>query len=450
MKVSKYLTVDEERRLLLDSKGNLTHPLSFAELEMLKLLVAEHGEVVDKQRLTDAGWPGRIVAQSSLTQCISTLRRKLEGHPDIELKTIPRYGYCLGYVEPREMAPAASQPAEPELPLSSAQELPQPSAQELPDGRRSGFALRWRWPALGLLLASVAYLHLSGGLSHALDWLRLISQPSVAAISSESLKVGSHPNLAHNVVFEEEETLPKVSPQRFIANWERVDDMLPEVKAQQSYLKQSPDFDSIALCADFDGICRDKQPLNLVRRHGEQPSLDLKWLRDTKLRMEQVTYNKILLDRFDGPTDGLLEDVYRADVYYYGDSDNVVRGDIRFSILYQSKTQGQLLVAACFTDALNREISMRYEFSGPFRVRETQVDGRPVKRFLIQVEDQNFRRPEQLSEEGAVIYREIQKAVLSKKQMTLHQVYEDDQSGVWSLPLWGETMVWAHRAQLTL
>ena len=440
MKVSKYLTVDEERRLLLDSKGNLTHPLSFAELEMLKLLVAEHGEVIDKQRLTDAGWPGRIVAQSSLTQCISTLRRKLEGHPDVELKTIPRHGYCLCYVD----APAAPAP-------EAIESCDSPAPGEVSAApSRSAPRVSWRWPLLGLVLATVAYLHLSGGLSHALDWLRLISQPSVAAISSEPLKVGSHPNLAHNVVFEEEETLPKVSPQRFVANWERVDEMLPEVKAQQSYLKQSPDFDSIALCADFDGICRDKQPLNLVRRHGYQPSLDLKWLQDTKLRMEQVTYNKILLDRFDGPTDGLLEDVYRADVYYYGESDNVVRGDLRLSVLYQSESKGQLLVAACFTDALNREISMRYQFSGPFRVQQTQVDGRTVKRFLIQVEDQDFRRPEQLSEEGAVIYREIQKAVLSKKQMTLHQVYEDDQSGVWSLPLWGETMVWAHRAQLTL
>ncbi|TKB51312.1 hypothetical protein FCL40_01780 [Ferrimonas sediminicola] len=443
MKLSKYLTVDEERRLLLDSKGNLTHPLSFAELEMLKLLVADHGEVVDKQRLTDAGWPGRIVAQSSLTQCISTLRRKLEGHHDIELKTIPRYGYCLCYVE------AAAGPSA--VDNDPGGDAPPPAAREsgaIPGGPKA--PVSWRWPLLGLVLVAVAFLHLSGGLSLALDWLRMMGQPSVAAISSEPLRVGSHPNLAHNVVFEEEEALPKVSPQAFIANWERVDEMLPEVKAQQSYLKQSPDFDSIALCADFDGICRDRQPLNLVRRHGEQPSLDLKWLRDTKLRMEQVTYNKILLDRFDGPTEGVMEDVYRADVYYYGDSDNVVRGDIRFSLLYQSESRGQMLVAACFTDALNREISMRYEFSGPFRVQQSRVDGRPVKRFLIQVEDQNFRRPEQLSEEGAVIYREIQKAVLSKKQMTLHQVYEDDQSGVWSLPLWGETMVWAHRAQLTL
>ncbi|WP_028110078.1 transcriptional regulator [Ferrimonas futtsuensis] len=442
MKVSKYLTVDEERRLLLDSKGNLTHPLSFAELEMLKLLVAEHGEVIDKQRLTDVGWPGRIVAQSSLTQCISTLRRKLEGHQDVELKTIPRHGYCLCYVEETPEPPIeVSQGGVAEAMLAN--EPRRATARPV-------MTLNWRWPVLGGALAAVAYLHLSGGLSHALDWLKLISQPSVAAISSEPLTVGSHPNLAHNVVFEEEETLPKVSPQRFIANWERVDEMLPEVKAQQSYLKQSPDFDSIALCTDFDGICRDKQPLNLVRRHGYQPSLDLKWLQDTKLRMEQVTYNKILLDRFDGPTDGLLEDVYRADVYYYGESDNVVRGDLRLSVLYQSESKGQLLVAACFTDALNREISMRYQFSGPFRVQQTQVDGRTVKRFLIQVEDQDFRRPEELSEEGAVIYREIQKAVLSKKQMTLHQVYEDDQSGVWSLPLWGETMVWAHRAQLTL
>ncbi|USD37169.1 winged helix-turn-helix domain-containing protein [Ferrimonas sp. SCSIO 43195] len=435
MKLSKHLTIDEERRELIDHKLNQTHPLSFAELAILTLLLQEHGGVVDKQTLTDAGWPGRVVAQSSLTQCVSTLRRKLAGHPEVELKTIPRYGYslCCTQAAPAEVAPS-SEPRRPQL-------------NEAQPGRARP---RWRWLTLPAVLILVAFLHLSGTLTQITDWVLLMNQPGVAEIEPDRMRVGSHPNQVHRVVFEDETAVEQVSPQQFIANWRRADEMLPEVRPQQSYLKQSADFDSIALCADYDGQCRDRQPLNLVRRHDQQPPLDLKWLQETKLRMEQVTYNKILLDRFDGPTEGMLEDVYRADVYYYGDSDNVVRGDLRFSVLYQSDNHGQLLVAACFTDAVNKEISMRYEFSGPFRVQQRTVDGKAVKRFLIDVDNQNFRRPEQLSEEGAVIYREIQRAVLSKKQMTLHQLYEDDQSGVWSLPLWGETVVWAHRAKLTL
>ncbi|WP_298444802.1 winged helix-turn-helix domain-containing protein [uncultured Ferrimonas sp.] len=444
MKLSEHLQIDLERRELVDGRSHQSVPLSFAELAILLLLQQRQGEVVDKQSLTDAGWPGRVVAQSSLTQCISTLRRKLQQHHDIELKTIPRYGYSLCQAG-QSLAEAA-----PAQPMTAATAAPCASARsEHPQQPSSRRPLALLLVSLFVVVGTVAMLHVNGTLPHWVDTLRLQQQPGVEAISTEQIQIGAHPNLVHHVQFEQNNTPQPLAATEFVSNWQRIDEMMPQSKPQQSYLKQSQDFDSIALCANYNGRCKDALPLNLVRRHQQQPPLDLKWLYDTKLRMEQVTYNKILLNRFEEPQDGLLENVYRADVYYYGDSANVVRGDLRFSVVNQSEGRGQLLVAACFTDA-SSDISMRYEFSGPFIAEQQQLDGQTVTRYLVEIENQNFRRPAQLSEEGAVIYRELQKAVLGQKQMTLHQLYQDEQSGVWILPLWGETVVWAHRAQLKL
>ncbi|WP_169308399.1 winged helix-turn-helix domain-containing protein [Ferrimonas aestuarii] len=433
MQLSQNLRIDEARRELIDARDGSAHPLSFAELEILKSLYLNWGEVVDKDTLTQAGWPGRVVAQSSLTQCISTLRRKLQTHQDLELKTIPRHGYCLCSHECAPDDKSASVMTSPVI------------KRKAVNWRRFGM-----WATLPLVFVTLVLLHSSGWLARVKQRLQMLDAPKVAEVMVEPIQVGHNTNLAHQVVFDVDQGIEPVGAQQFVANWNHVDQMMPKANQQRSFIKQSNDFDSIALCMDYQGDCKDRIPLNLVKRHRTEPQLDLSWLQRTKLRMEQVTYNKILLDRFEGPADGLTEEVYRADVYYYGDSDNVVRSDMRFSLVFESEHRGKLIVAACFTDAVNWQTSMRYEFSGSFNAFDSQVDGRLVRRFQVDVDNQQFNRPGVLTEEMAVIYRELQKAVLSQKQLVLHQLQQDEASGVWSLPLWGDTMVWATRAELKL
>jgi DNA-binding response OmpR family regulator len=61
---------------------------------ILKALVAEADTDVHKDRLLDAGWPGRTVHENSLAKAVSRLRQML-GTDGEALKTVHGYGYRL-------------------------------------------------------------------------------------------------------------------------------------------------------------------------------------------------------------------------------------------------------------------------------------------------------------------------------------------------------------------
>jgi DNA-binding response OmpR family regulator len=63
-------------------------------LAILAVLMREAGMEVDKERLLEAGWPGRLVHENSLAKAISRLRHAL-GEDGRALETVHRYGYRL-------------------------------------------------------------------------------------------------------------------------------------------------------------------------------------------------------------------------------------------------------------------------------------------------------------------------------------------------------------------
>lgn len=433
VKLTKYLSIDLESRELLDARNQERSPLSVSELEIIKLLAQRIGEVVSKEALNEAGWPGRLVAPSSLTQCISTLRRKLESQNDIELKNIPRYGYSLCVIESGK--------------LSESIREPQPQGNASAEGTH--YSRHWRWLGVVLLFVFLAGLHFSGKLKQTVNYFALFAEPGVASILDAETELGGQKVQLSQLRLEDQPEVHR-SAAHFIGNWSNTDKIFGNEVLKRIFANDNNRYESIALCNQYEGECKDTQPLNLVRERNTYSPLDLQWLSDTKLRMEQVTYNKILLDKFDNPPQGLVEDIYRADVYYYGASKNVVRADVRLSLVYQSPARGTLVMAACITDDLLRHVSMRYQFSGEFKMQQKTVDGQLVKSFLLDTGNVSFTSPDEISKESATIYREIRKSVLSNETQILRQVYQDANSGVWMLPLWGDTMVWAHRVEVTL
>src|SRR5690606_36973498 len=61
---------------------------------ILRTLVSEPDTDIHKDRLLDAGWPGRVVHENSLAKVISRLRHTL-GNDGTALKTVHGYGYRL-------------------------------------------------------------------------------------------------------------------------------------------------------------------------------------------------------------------------------------------------------------------------------------------------------------------------------------------------------------------
>ena len=83
---------------MLDA-GGAEVPLRPKAFEVLCHLVAERGRVVSKEALLEAVWPGVIVTEDSLTQCIHQVRQALgEDAPGL-LRTLPKRGYLLEEAE---------------------------------------------------------------------------------------------------------------------------------------------------------------------------------------------------------------------------------------------------------------------------------------------------------------------------------------------------------------
>jgi eukaryotic-like serine/threonine-protein kinase len=84
----------DERTLELTVDGKPV-ALERKQLELLAFFLQNAGEVIFKDRIAQAVWPGRAVSDSNLTKCIAILRQALGDEDQIIIKTVHGYGYWL-------------------------------------------------------------------------------------------------------------------------------------------------------------------------------------------------------------------------------------------------------------------------------------------------------------------------------------------------------------------
>ncbi|MDE3137136.1 MAG: winged helix-turn-helix domain-containing protein [Acidobacteriota bacterium] len=84
----------DEARLELRVEGKLVD-LELKPLEILLQLLLHAGEVVNKEQLLDAVWPGLAVVEGSLTTAVYKLRKAIGDHDSTIIVTVPRVGYRL-------------------------------------------------------------------------------------------------------------------------------------------------------------------------------------------------------------------------------------------------------------------------------------------------------------------------------------------------------------------
>ena len=118
-------------------------------LELLRYLLSRSGEVVRKEELLEAVWPGVTVVDASLATAVSKLRKVL-GEQEI-IQTVPRVGYRIG-VEVVRIAPSelTSESAEKRLELESEESA---SAEMRSRPYVTGRRLLWAGGAIALVLA---------------------------------------------------------------------------------------------------------------------------------------------------------------------------------------------------------------------------------------------------------------------------------------------------------
>lgn len=93
------LTADLGNETIHDAAGQ-TVPLRPQAFAVLRHLHGRKGELVTKDELMQAVWPGIAVTDDSLVQCIHEIRRVLGDDNHTVLRTVPRRGYRLTVPEP--------------------------------------------------------------------------------------------------------------------------------------------------------------------------------------------------------------------------------------------------------------------------------------------------------------------------------------------------------------
>ncbi|NGY04557.1 winged helix-turn-helix domain-containing protein [Solimonas terrae] len=85
-------TVFNEGSLELSVAGTLIN-LERKPLEVLRYLLWHAGDVVTKEELLDAVWPGRVLNDTAVTKCVCRLREALRDDNQCIIKTAHGYGY---------------------------------------------------------------------------------------------------------------------------------------------------------------------------------------------------------------------------------------------------------------------------------------------------------------------------------------------------------------------
>jgi TolB-like protein/DNA-binding winged helix-turn-helix (wHTH) protein len=102
-------TLDHQRAELL--RDGVVVPLRPKPFLLLSVFAAQPGRVLSKEELLEAAWPGVVVTDDSLTQCVHELRTALGDAGSVLLRTVPRRGYRFDAAVTADPAPATLSPA---------------------------------------------------------------------------------------------------------------------------------------------------------------------------------------------------------------------------------------------------------------------------------------------------------------------------------------------------
>ena len=94
---------DQHLQMLVGSDGRMI-PLRPQSSDVLRLLVANQGQVISKQEIVNAVWSGQAVSDDSVYQCISEIRRAIGPGGGLKVRTVSRRGYLVE----KQSAPASA------------------------------------------------------------------------------------------------------------------------------------------------------------------------------------------------------------------------------------------------------------------------------------------------------------------------------------------------------
>ncbi|MBY6185258.1 winged helix-turn-helix domain-containing protein [Marinobacter hydrocarbonoclasticus] len=416
--LSKSLDFDTQAGSLIDKRTGDSIALTFSEAAVLAALIEKRDDICSKEALIEAGWPDRVVAASSLLQCISLLRKKLQPFPEIELKTLARRGYQL-----------------------TIREIDSEEADEEKASRN------WR-PLAAALVIMIAISGLLGW--YVGDYHKMLqnSQAWTGSIT-KSLTIGSARG-ALQILTRADQDSPRST------SWQRhfIETAVPHQHFNQfkAFGLTSEYGHSLALCPEFhQGHCSGKGLLNIAFPANERVNLDLpQFLKQAEMMETRIRYNRIQLPQAPEFQGEMVEQIYQGDIYFPSNGRLLIRTDHALSLVYQDANSGVLSASYCVTDEDCITSPIKYRIEGRFKRYDRTFGGDKVEVFQVEVTRKNLFTPENVSPSALVFYRELRRQSLSKETLYFYRLHSDEKSGLWILPYMGNALAWMPRSELKM
>ncbi|MCL1049737.1 winged helix-turn-helix domain-containing protein [Shewanella abyssi] len=421
LKVTPYLELDEQAKQLLDRANSTTISLTFSESAVLYLLLTADS-VCDKDELLTVGWPDRVVAATSLTQCVSTLRKKLEAYPEVQLKTVARRGYELHVSERSHIKMLA---------VNDAASI------------KTALIDVSMVVKVGGVLVLVALLLTCWYNS---DYHNMVKNSGLwNADKKMALNIGGTKEIVPIFYQSNVEHLHKSMWQKHLAP---ESNQLSSLDSFKGFSATDGANYSMAVCPSYaGGECNCHGLMNITAIDINPAGLNVSQFAELTERLEKrIRYNKIIIphgiNELEHSQGDIIEHHYHADVYFPVADELLVRSDLSLSLIYDGDNTGQFYAAACITDEDCLTTPIKYKLRGTFKQYQQKIDDMTVDVFQVKVSQKEFIKPETVSPSAMYFYRAIRKHDITDEELYFYRIYTDNKSAVWITPILGSIVAW--------
>ncbi|MGL5047631.1 MAG: winged helix-turn-helix domain-containing protein [Shewanella sp.] len=424
-KITSYLMLDEQAKELVDRLNGIKIALTFSETAVLVLLSSENA-IFTKEQLLAAGWPDRVVTLTSLTQCVSTLRKKLELYTDVQLKTVARRGYQLHVSEQSRVKMLA---------INDAEAIRDAIVDVSTRTKIIGIALLC---AIITLIWYVSDYH--GVLKHVRKW---------HADKFISLNVGGTEGLVQTLYLGGEEHLDRSWWQKHLAP---EDNLSHSFKYFSAFAATDGENYSMAICPEVNAAaCDGSWLINISAIDAKPAGLNMAEFIPLTQKMEQrIRYNRVVLPADDKGVGELIEHNYHADIYFPVAGELLVRSDLSMSLVYEGENKGKFYSTSCVTDQDCLTTPIKYTIRGEFEQYQTTINDLKVDVFHVTVQQKELTKPDEVSPSAMRFYREIRKHDIRDEDLFYYRIYQNDHTAVWIVPQMGSIVAWTHYTQVKL
>ncbi|MCL2914617.1 helix-turn-helix domain-containing protein [Shewanella corallii] len=426
LKVTPYLELDEQAKHLVDHLHGTKIALTFSEAAVLAALLQHPDVVLTKEELLEIGWPERVVAPTSLTQCVSTLRKKLEPYSEVQLKTLARRGYQLHISEQSNVKMLAIKDAE--------------SIREL----LVSVSLRTKAGGIfAILLLIAAGWYMS-------DYHGVIK-------ASANWKAGKEIPLNIGGVEEQAHLIHRVGKEQLHPSWWQ-----KHIAPEGNHVVGMKDFSAFAM-ADINNysmsLCPGKDPkscngdgiINIALIDDQPAGLNISEFVPLSKEMEnRIRYNRIQLPQGIGASGEMTEHNYHADVYFPVAGELLIRNDITMSLIYDEEDSGTFYFSSCVTDEDCLTTPIKYRLRGEFDQYAGRIGKMDVDVFHVKVAQKTLTKPEEISSSAVHFFRESRKHEVLDDELYFYRIFQNDKTAVWIVPRLGNFIAWTKYQKLDL